>query len=249
MDSRYVDHLKLVPDHWCAVQELANFSHGEQHRFVRPVVRHSNNTDDVVRDSCHMFDVDYRQVLNDLRLPQVNASVKCHKSKLSVKKCSDGWVYDRSYYWDSFSMHILFNEILWFLVKIPAILITWPTYHQKPTIEILVIIVWITLKHIIYYDNIPPNYRVQSNDIQDNYDKHWLYLVVVSSVTFMTSFLATFLMETLRENMPQNVTSAEKLLNDMKYWKLGKRKCDLKSNIFKSLSTWDLNELEGLDNT
>ncbi|XP_054157351.1 organic cation/carnitine transporter 2-like [Oppia nitens] len=101
-------HFKLMPDHWCAVPELANFSHGEQHRLIRPVVIQATNSginghqQRAVRDTCLMFDIDYQQVLNELRLPPVNQT-KCHK-KLSVKPCNRGWLYDRSQYWDSFVM-------------------------------------------------------------------------------------------------------------------------------------------------
>ena len=82
---------------------------------------------------------------------------------------------------------------------------------------------------------------------QTEYGDHWLYLVVVSAITLLTSLLLVFVAETLRENMPQNVIASEQLLNEMYFWRLGKRKCDMKSNVFKSLSKWDLNG--ELDNT
>ncbi|CAG2107370.1 unnamed protein product [Medioppia subpectinata] len=439
------NHLKLVPDHWCRVNELSNFSYGEQHRFVRPVVRPSNTSADVVRDSCHMFDIDYKQVLNDLRLPPVNESIKCHK-KLAVKTCADGWVYDTGYYWDSFAMHydfvcenshrfaiiptirtiasvcgtplfgliadlftpeslqwllskakynlvvksfkhimqtnsksidedllsmqvqkigkttkpeelaeesetttkvkhihkaivkflrettlfqclliltlclavnlsakhifetktivlyekeMIINDIMWSLARIPAIFMVWFLMQRRigrrltnalllAAIGLILVGLLVTKSEQMKYwlstcglllttpslmvislqviEMSPTTFRcsaltailsiatlavtiVQHLFTIDNYDNHWLYLVVVSSMAFVTSFLSTFLMETLRENTPQTVVSAEKLLNDMKYWKLGKRKCDLKSNIFKSLSTWDLNDAEDNDNT
>lgn len=100
----FESHLTLTPDHWCSVRQLANFSVGEQHRFIRPVVKPSNCTKDVVRDSCLMFDIDYDRVLKELRLPAINESA--HQKKLPVKKCTDGWLYDRNHYWDSFAMHV-----------------------------------------------------------------------------------------------------------------------------------------------
>lgn len=84
-------------------------------------------------------------------------------------------------------------------------------------------------------------------DQQTEYGHHWLYLVVVSAITLLTSFLLVFVAETLRENIPQNVISSEQLLNEMHFWRLAKRKCDMKSTVFKSLSKWDLNG--ELDNT
>ncbi len=69
--------------------------------------------------------------------------------------------------------------------------------------------------------------------------------MVLSVLSLVLSFLSTFIMETLRENIPQNMSTSEELLNSMQFWSLGKRKCDLKSNVFKSLSKWDLNEING----
>lgn len=91
--SRDVDYLFLVPDHWCRVAALANFSHGEQKRLIRPA---PNAT-------CLMFDVDYDFVSAHLVLPPPTAPPKV-KNVLSpervlvdgvpVKACDQGWLYD-----------------------------------------------------------------------------------------------------------------------------------------------------------
>jgi hypothetical protein len=97
----FYSFLKLTPDHWCSVPELINFSHGEQQRFIRPVLSINNSLSAL--ESCFMFDVDYKQVARELRLPQINET----KNKIKLKSCDNGWIYDRTHYWDSAVMHVI----------------------------------------------------------------------------------------------------------------------------------------------
>lgn len=54
-------------------------------------------------ESCIMYDINYREVACDLRLPLMNVTNK----KLAVKSCDNGWIYDRTHYWDSAVMHVI----------------------------------------------------------------------------------------------------------------------------------------------
>jgi len=81
---------------------MINFSFGEQHRFIRPVLINESKS---VMESCLMFDIDYKEVARNLRLPQTNKTSK----KLNVKSCDNGWIYDRTHYWDSAVMHVMYS--------------------------------------------------------------------------------------------------------------------------------------------
>jgi len=50
-----------------------------------------------------MFDVDYKKVARELRLPQINET----KNKFKLKSCDNGWIYDRTHYWDSAIMQVI----------------------------------------------------------------------------------------------------------------------------------------------
>jgi hypothetical protein len=64
----------------------------------------------------------------------------------------------------------------------------------------------------------------------------------------LTGFLASFLTETLNEKMPKNISCAEDLINNTTYWRLAKRKSDMKRN-FITLSKWNLNEMDELSSS
>ncbi|KAF7494092.1 Solute carrier family 22 member 1 [Sarcoptes scabiei] len=120
----------MIPDHWCRVDLLVNFSYGEQSRFIRPRLKSlddaGNNVDlddsNVPMDNlnnadhhhlengfnqkrlsnCEMFDIDYQEVINGLNLPnRKNRSIV-----IPIKRCSreSGWVYDRNQFKENAAM-------------------------------------------------------------------------------------------------------------------------------------------------
>lgn len=125
----------MIPDHWCRVDLLVNFSYGEQSRFIRPRLKSlddaGNNVDlddsNVPMDNlnnadhhhlengfnqkrlsnCEMFDIDYQEVINGLNLPnRKNRSIV-----IPIKRCSreSGWVYDRNQFKENAAMFVSFE--------------------------------------------------------------------------------------------------------------------------------------------
>lgn len=95
---------ELVPDHWCRVELLANFSYGEQHRLIRPKFKSFKaGYEQISFSNCEMFDINYEKVVNDgqLMLPNVTRFVP-------IKKCSpeDGFVYDQNVFQENAAMHV-----------------------------------------------------------------------------------------------------------------------------------------------
>lgn len=106
----FCSHNELVPDHWCRVALLENFSYGEQHRLIRPLVKSSVDGHDQYRypvalSKCELYDIDYGEVVSGLQVKNKNGSVKA----VPTAKCNDGWVYNRLVYEDSAAMHVSFN--------------------------------------------------------------------------------------------------------------------------------------------
>src|SRR5699024_917000 len=60
---------ELLPDHWCHVHALDNFSYGEQHRLIRPRLKtdlHNQRTGQL--SQCEMYDIDYEEVISGLEV-------------------------------------------------------------------------------------------------------------------------------------------------------------------------------------
>nr|XP_046912359.1 organic cation transporter 1-like [Dermatophagoides farinae] len=82
--SSYI-YNEFVPDHWCRVDLLVNFSYGEQHRLIRPRLKYNNDENNNNNNgggeeiskrmsNCEMYDINYHQVLTGLEIPKQNSS-------------------------------------------------------------------------------------------------------------------------------------------------------------------------------
>ncbi|KAJ6224280.1 hypothetical protein RDWZM_002825 [Blomia tropicalis] len=104
-------HNEMVPDHWCHVPVLANFSYGEQHRLIRPRLKTDLDLHQKYQLSqCEMYDIDYQQAIVGL---DVMAAIRSNSNESSIpigtvvptKPCSNGWMFDRIEHRDSAAMH------------------------------------------------------------------------------------------------------------------------------------------------
>ncbi|XP_027197691.2 solute carrier family 22 member 2-like isoform X1 [Dermatophagoides pteronyssinus] len=120
--SSYI-YNEFVPDHWCRVDLLVNFSYGEQNRLIRPRLKYNdddNNGQETLKliSNCEMYDINYRQVLTGLEIPKQNSSSSSSTLSSSssssvfipIKKCSpiSGWVYNRNQFRENAAMHYNF---------------------------------------------------------------------------------------------------------------------------------------------
>lgn len=105
-------HNEMVPDHWCHVPVLANFSYGEQHRLIRPRLKTDLDLHQKYQLSqCEMYDIDYQQAIVGL---DVMAAIRSNSNESSIpigtvvptKPCSNGWMFDRIEHRDSAAMHV-----------------------------------------------------------------------------------------------------------------------------------------------
>jgi hypothetical protein len=104
---------ELVPDHWCHVPALANFSYGEQHRLIRPRVKTDLHMHQSVHLSqCEMNDINYAEVISGLEVVVKdvnNESVIASSSNIPIptKRCgTNGWMYNREQYRASAAMQV-----------------------------------------------------------------------------------------------------------------------------------------------
>lgn len=97
-----------MPDHWCRVGYLVNFSHGEQHRLIRPPVPALITGDQAPEklSQCEMYDIDYALVVSQLEVDQFEEAENGSNIYVPSRKCSDGWVYDYHVYADSAAMEV-----------------------------------------------------------------------------------------------------------------------------------------------
>lgn len=72
--------------------------------------------------------------------------------------------------------------------------------------------------------------------------KFWL--IILSIVSLIVTVLASFLTETLNENLPFDIQSAEKLITEMKFNSLAKMSYE-KVNLPITISKWDIYEQTG----
>ncbi|KAF5306653.1 hypothetical protein FQA39_LY08842 [Lamprigera yunnana] len=73
-----------VPDHWCAVTELSNFTQTERKRLSIP-------TRNVTFEKCKRYSVDWKELLNDVNITDIEPS-----STWPVEGCLEGWEYNKS---------------------------------------------------------------------------------------------------------------------------------------------------------
>ena len=106
-----VSHNELIPDHWCLVDALANFSYGEQHRMIRP--RLKTDFDDHRTgqlSQCEMYDIDYGEVIFGLEVVLKSGNNESSSAittmPIPTKGCPDGWMYNRKQYRESAAMHV-----------------------------------------------------------------------------------------------------------------------------------------------
>lgn len=102
---------ELLPDHWCQVKVLLNFSYGEQHRLIRPRLK----TDLDFRQrrgtlsNCEMYDIDYDEVVTGLVVVVKSGNNESNipvVPNIPTKKCTSGWVYNQEQYRQSAAMQV-----------------------------------------------------------------------------------------------------------------------------------------------
>lgn len=105
---------ELLPDHWCQVKALLNFSYGEQHRLIRPRLGKAHldarQGGAVQLSNCDMYDIDYDEVSTGL----VVVVKSGHNESTNIpavvpiptRECNTGWVYNQQQYRQSAAMHV-----------------------------------------------------------------------------------------------------------------------------------------------